>query len=90
MGLSCSVAFSRETTHKVYVQDKLKDQGSKVWELLGADGYLYVCGDAKNMARDVNKAMIGVVKDHSKCTLEDAEALVRSWTESGRYLRDVW
>ena len=39
-----SLAFSRDQPQKVYVQNKLKELGKAVWELLESQGYFYVCG----------------------------------------------
>jgi sulfite reductase alpha subunit-like flavoprotein len=56
----------------------------------GATGHLYVCGDAKAMARDVNKALLEIVRLHGDCTEVVAEATIKQLTDSGRYSRDVW
>lgn len=64
---------------------------SQVWELLGPrGGYLYVCGDAKHMARDVNKAVVGLVGAGKGVGSTAAEAWVKELTDAGRYQRDVW
>lgn len=49
---------------KVYVQDRLREAGSKVWELLEAGGHFYVCGDAGGMAPAVQEALLDVIAQH--------------------------
>jgi NADPH-ferrihemoprotein reductase len=49
-----NIAFSRDQAEKVYVTHLLRKDGNLVWNLLKEGGHIYVCGDAKNMARDVN------------------------------------
>ena len=62
----------------------------EVWALLEAGGYVYVCGDAKHMARDVHRALIELVQRQAKCSGTQAEARVKALADSGRYQRDVW
>lgn len=84
------VAFSRDQAAKDYVQHHVERQGAALWALLQAGAYLYVCGDAKHMAKDVHKAVIGVVQAGKGCSGTQAEAYVKEVTDAGRYQRDVW
>jgi len=87
------VAFSRESSQKVYVQDKLGDHEMKetLWHFLNdKKGYFYVCGDARQMAKAVHQTLINVVKECGKMNEEQAIAFVESLQKSGRYLQDVW
>ncbi|QSL65655.1 hypothetical protein MERGE_002968 [Pneumocystis wakefieldiae] len=45
------IAFSRETNKKVYVQDLLEQNSSKINKILESGGIFYICGDANRMAR---------------------------------------
>lgn len=84
------VAFSRDGAVKDYVQHHMEKQGAALWSLLEAGAYVYVCGDAKHMARDVNRTLIALVQEHKSCTGTQAEAYVKALTDAGRYQRDVW
>ena len=46
-------AFSRDQAKKVYVQDRMREAGSELWQWLQGGAYFYVCGDAHRMAKDV-------------------------------------
>lgn len=83
-------AFSRETDHKVYVQHRLQENGQEMWELLQKGAYIYVCGDARNMARDVNQTFINFAIEFGQMTEEKAHDFVKNLRNTGRYQEDVW
>ncbi|CAO3590359.1 unnamed protein product [Absidia cylindrospora] len=83
-------AFSRETDQKVYVQHRLQEQGQLMWELLQQGGYIYVCGDAKLMAKDVQHTFTSFAQKYGGKNEEDANAFIKQLRTSGRYQEDVW
>ncbi|KAH8871738.1 NADPH--cytochrome P450 reductase [Schistosoma japonicum] len=91
--LQMFTAFSRDSSdgNKVYVQHKLLEMGSMVWELLDElYAYIYVCGNAAGMARDVHSCLIDLVVKHSKVTTEVATSYMLNLRRQGRYRTDVW
>lgn len=84
-------AFSREQTQKVYVQHKIHEHSSNIWHLIhDLGGYFYVCGDAKNMARDVNTALIQMAQSCGGMDETSATNYVKDLRSKGRYQEDVW
>lgn len=84
------VAFSRDQEHKVYVQDRLRERAAELYEWIENGAVVYVCGDAKRMAGDVNDALIDVVATQAGVSREDAGRRIRELRRDGRYLRDVY
>jgi sulfite reductase (NADPH) flavoprotein alpha-component len=85
------VAFSRDRSiARAYVQDRLRAVGKDVYAWLENGASVYVCGDAEQMAPDVNAALIDIVAEHGALGRDDAEAYVRRLADDRRYLRDVY
>ncbi|VVD73865.1 sulfite reductase [NADPH] flavoprotein, alpha-component [Pandoraea aquatica] len=84
------LAFSRDTEDKVYVQHRLREQGKAVYEWLQEGAFLYVCGDAAHMARDVHTALIDVIEEQGGVSQEVATEYVKTLQREKRYQRDVY
>jgi sulfite reductase alpha subunit-like flavoprotein len=89
-------AFSRESARKVYVQDRMQEQGEALARMLLKEGaYLYVCGDAENMARDVHASLRTLLVQHGGRqeglgSEEEAEAFLVELKQRQRYVLDIW
>jgi sulfite reductase (NADPH) flavoprotein alpha-component len=83
-------AFSRDQDRKVYVQHRMLEQGSELFAWLEAGAHVFVCGDARRMAVDVDRALREVVRVHGARDDDAAAAYVRDLASAGRYLRDVY
>ncbi|ROW05081.1 hypothetical protein VSDG_00370 [Cytospora chrysosperma] len=83
-------AFSREGPEKVYVQHLLKKQGKEINELLENKAYFYVCGDAANMAREVNTVLAQIIAEHRGVSEAKAEEIVKNMRAANQYQEDVW
>ncbi|HLH90008.1 MAG TPA: flavodoxin domain-containing protein [Xanthobacteraceae bacterium] len=84
------VAFSRDTPEKVYVQNRLWDRRRDVVEWLENGAYFYVCGDAKQMAKDVRGTLVRAYADVKAVAPEIAEQAVVELERGRRYLQDVY
>jgi sulfite reductase (NADPH) flavoprotein alpha-component len=83
-------AFSRDEEKKVYVQHRMQEQADELYQWLEAGAYIYVCGDASRMAKDVDIALHQVVESVASIPAEEAAAYVEALKKDKRYLRDVY
>ena len=83
-------AFSRDQDHKIYVQDRMRENGAEIFQWLEAGGYFYVCGDASRMAKDVDTALHEVIAQHGNLSADQAAQYVKDLAKSNRYERDVY
>jgi sulfite reductase (NADPH) flavoprotein alpha-component len=85
-----SLAWSRDGTEKFYVQDRMREVGRDLWSWLTDGAHLYVCGDAKRMAKDVERALVDIVAQHGARSTDQAIAFVHDLKKQGRYQQDVY
>lgn len=83
-------AFSRDGERKVYVQDRMREQGRELWDWLTRGAHFYVCGDASRMAIDVDRALISIAAEHGELSDADAAAYIAQLSKDQRYVRDVY
>ncbi len=84
------VAFSRDTEKKVYVQHKLQEHAASFYEWLEQGAVIYVCGDKKSMAADVDATIHQIIEQQGQKTPEEAKSFVNELKQQKRYQRDVY
>ncbi len=88
--LRLDLAFSRDQAEKVYVQHRMAENAADIWAWLQEGAYIYVCGDAERMAKDVDVTLVRIVEEHGKLSSEEAKAFVKGLRTQKRYLLDVY
>jgi len=84
------LAFSRDQSDKIYVQQRLRERAVDLWQWLEGGASVYVCGDASHMASDVHVALADVAQSAGGLDAAGAEAWLSDLAASKRYLRDVY
>ncbi|ELY2519936.1 NADPH-dependent assimilatory sulfite reductase flavoprotein subunit [Cronobacter sakazakii] len=84
------LAWSRDQDHKIYVQDKIREQGAELWRWIQKGAHLYVCGDANRMAKDVEQALLEVIAAYGGMDAEAADEYLSELRVERRYQRDVY
>lgn len=84
------LAWSRDQQQKVYVQDKLREQGAELWRWINDGAHIYVCGDANRMAKDVEQTLLEVIAEYGAMDAEAADEFLSELRVERRYQRDVY
>ena len=84
------VAFSRDQPEKIYVQHRLWQNREDVRRWIADGAHLYVCGDEKRMARDVDETLVRILAEPHGGDAEAGRAQVKALAKDGRYQRDVY
>ncbi len=85
-----SLAWSRDGDKKFYVQDRMREVGRELWAWLADGAHLYICGDAKRMAKDVERALVDIVALHGARSIDQAVSFVAELKKTGRFQLDVY
>jgi sulfite reductase (NADPH) flavoprotein alpha-component len=83
-------AFSRDGATKVYVQDRMQENAPDLWKWIADGAYVYVCGDAARMARDVDETLRGIIAQQSGRSPHSATSYLHAMSAERRYVRDVY
>jgi sulfite reductase (NADPH) flavoprotein alpha-component len=85
-----TLAWSRDSEQKIYVQHRMREVGRDLWAWIADGAHVYVCGDAKHMAKDVERALVDVIATFGARTTDQAIAFVSDLKKTGRYQTDVY
>jgi sulfite reductase (NADPH) flavoprotein alpha-component len=83
-------AFSRDQSHKIYVQHRMLEHGKELFAWLEEGAHFFVCGDAARMAKDVDVALHQIIEKEGGKTPEQAAQYVENLRQQKRYKRDVY
>lgn len=85
-----SLAWSRDTSEKIYVQTLIKKEGQTFFDWLEKGAYIYICGDASRMAADVDAAIRDVICEYGNTDEAGANTYMEKLIGEHRYQRDVY
>ncbi len=85
-----SLAWSRDQAQKIYVQDKMRENATELWQWISNGACFYVCGDAKRMAKDVDTALHEIIAAQGGMDASAAVEYVKTMKKDKRYQRDVY
>jgi sulfite reductase (NADPH) flavoprotein alpha-component len=85
-----SLAWSRDGDKKFYVQDRMREVGREIWTWLAEGANIYICGDAKRMAKDVERALVDIVAQFGARSTDEAVRFVGELKKQGRFQQDVY
>ncbi|MED1093597.1 bifunctional cytochrome P450/NADPH--P450 reductase [Bacillus paramycoides] len=84
-------SFSRmKEQPKSYVQHLMKQDAEKLIDLLNQGAHLYICGDGRKMAPDVENTLIKCYANIHNVSEQQASAWLQQLEEKLYYSKDVW
>jgi len=83
-------AFSRDQPHKVYVQHRMLEKAEELWRWMENGAYVFVCGDAHRMAKDVDATLHQIIQEKGGLDEQGAKNYMKKLRTDKRYLRDVY
>jgi len=90
--LKCCNAWSRDQSHKIYVQHKIAEEAEDIWEQLGkigSTGFFFLCG-SKQPEKDVYAALLSIFKTKGGLSDDGAQKRMDELTAVGRYVTEVY
>lgn len=84
------LAFSRDQKHKIYVQHKMAENAKELWRWLESGAYFFLCGDMKNMAKDVEASLLQIIQQEGSMSEAAAQAYLKQMKRDKRYQKDVY
>ncbi len=88
--LRLSTAFSRDQEEKYYVQDAMRAHAKELYLWIKEGAIIYLCGDAKNMAKDVMATLSEILCEEGSMTLFEAEERLKSMRKEGLLFQDIY
>ena len=88
--LEIDLAFSRDQEHKIYVWHRMLEKAPEIFNWLQNGAYLFVCGDAHRMAKDVDATIHKIVREQGGMDEHAAKNYIKQLKAENRYLRDVY
>jgi NADPH-ferrihemoprotein reductase len=84
------LAFSRQSSTKVYVQHLLLEDGEEIWKLIDEEGaHIYLCGGVK-MGQDVSEALNTIVATRGNLSQDQAKEYLAKMSSVGRFVQELW
>lgn len=84
------MAFSRDQEEKVYVQHRLIEHQKEIFDWLNQGAAIYLCGDMKQMARDVQKTLLRIFEAEGGMSEEKALEYLKTLKKEKRFQTDVY
>ncbi|GAB5411360.1 MAG: hypothetical protein ChlgKO_04740 [Chlamydiales bacterium] len=79
--LKITTAFSRDQEEKIYVQHRMKEEAQELRKWIEEGAVIYVCGDAKHMAKEVTATLADILGGKEQ---------IKALRHSNRFILDVY
>lgn len=84
------VAFSRDQDEPVYVQHRMLENAKELYDWIAMGAQVYICGDMRKMAADVQQALSTILQQEGGLTDEQAQEELDVMQRERRLQLDVY
>lgn len=84
------VAFSRDQDEAVYVQHRMLEHAKELYQWIEDGAHIYICGDRKKMATDVQNALLSIIQQEGGYNPEEAQEFADQLQKEKRLQTDVY
>jgi sulfite reductase (NADPH) flavoprotein alpha-component len=84
------VAFSRDQDEPVYVQHRMLENAKELYDWIAMGAQVYICGDMRKMAADVQQALSTVLQQEGGLSEEQAQEELEVMQRERRLQLDVY
>lgn len=89
--LTYVVAASRDQPEKVYVQHRIRENGARIWDILGPRrGIAYLCGTSGKMPEQVKQSIVDVFVEHGHMNVDQAVRYLSTLETERRWQEECW
>ncbi|WP_422667332.1 assimilatory sulfite reductase (NADPH) flavoprotein subunit [Buchnera aphidicola] len=85
-----TAAWSRDQKEKIYIQDIMRNHSKDIWSWIQSGAYIYVCGNASKMAKDVEQCLIEIICENTGMNHQNSCEFLNNLRGKRRYQRDVY
>lgn len=84
------LAFSRDQPNKIYVQHRMREKASELYQWIDTGSSIFISGTKDPMSRDVENTLLQIIEEQGKKTSEEAKKYLEQLKKEGRYEKDVY
>jgi sulfite reductase (NADPH) flavoprotein alpha-component len=84
------LAFSRDQPEKIYVQHRMLEKATELYQWINNGAYIYISGTKDPMSKDVEATLLQIITQEGKKTNEEARQYLDQLEKEGRYEKDVY
>ncbi|WP_343189345.1 assimilatory sulfite reductase (NADPH) flavoprotein subunit [Buchnera aphidicola] len=85
------LTWSRDLNNKEkYIQQKIDYRGKILWKWIKKGSYIYICGNAQKMAKEVEKSLLNIFIIYGKMNFDQACNYLNKLKNKKRYQRDIY
>jgi sulfite reductase (NADPH) flavoprotein alpha-component len=84
------LAFSRDQADRIYVQHRMLENASELYQWIDKGAYVFISGTKDPMSKDVENALVQIISEQGSKSADDAKKYIEQLKKEGRFEKDVY